>query len=919
MNYNDRSYTNLRGLNLTAKNGCVRFVTPTTTPTTTGDERILYCNGSDQLIFDDGASATALGSSGVVSSFGLNDAYDDGTSITVDGGAVTLNGSHATNVLLDLNYSGVGTGNMIDIQNGSSGSQGYDIIGTDDTWSITSPGVIVATGLTMLDSEIITLGTGSDATIQWDAAKLDIDAAAINFDGPVTVETGHAFTVSGTASSDYLIVTAGDVLLSEGSIVLTDDDNAASLSVTNDGATTAGAAADTGVVNFVCDTLTTGTLLHLSTTEGTLNGGFYLRCWDETDDQAEFTVGENGAVTIVGKATTDVLTITDGDLVVTQGSITITADDDNAATLSLVNDTATTADVVSFTGSGAFTGDSFMLVSPSGLTTGRAVEVTCAALTTGEALYVTTDAITSGKGIYVTNAGEAITSGELLTVLNNESGDIATITGNVVSFTSAIEEDTGILTANYDLALFSRTDKQSHASQYDAQGSVVKIAKTQNKAAGTIVDAVIGLEIVSTATGSALILGDSVSVTSVGVNERSLNVVNAVTGKDAVLITASGAITNGLAALHVTATGNLAAGGAALMLDTNTGTPTVTSRLMELASAKDMVGIYSNVDGKTHDVYYFEGGGDIATTKAMMNLNLSGDPADDTVAVLKVQNTGTTTHESKGIYVVGGDITGLMIDTDSVYSAANDSGAITLFSDAAGDLPVFMNFYHSDAAPAAGEFCGKIFFYGSDDVPGKELYASIEVEMEDVATGAPDGILWIKGDLAGSNTNSAGFTGNTVMLGAAAATLTTAGSWNLTISTALTAANEPRIVLIDGDAGNITLTAGGATGEIVMASPVVHSSTDSIAAGVEGAISIATSITELATDADQDDYTLADGAEGQIKFIILKTDGGGTAVITPAHMSNNTSISFADADDGCVLLFTNAAWYVVGNNGGAIT
>src|SRR3990167_566350 len=145
--FNGRSYTNYRGINLTADNGCVRFVTPTTTPTATSGERLMYVNSSNQLIFSDGSTDTTLGSAGGVSNFSLNDAYDDGFAITVDGSAVTLNASHATNNAFNVRYVGSGTGNMIDIQNDSSGTDGFDIQGTDNLWSVSSAGALLVASI----------------------------------------------------------------------------------------------------------------------------------------------------------------------------------------------------------------------------------------------------------------------------------------------------------------------------------------------------------------------------------------------------------------------------------------------------------------------------------------------------------------------------------------------------------------------------------------------------------------------------------------------------------------------------------------------------------------------------------------------------------------------------------------------------
>lgn len=58
---NGRQYTGVKGLNLRADNAVIRFETPTTTPSTTSGERVLYVNSSDQLVFNDGTGSTVIG------------------------------------------------------------------------------------------------------------------------------------------------------------------------------------------------------------------------------------------------------------------------------------------------------------------------------------------------------------------------------------------------------------------------------------------------------------------------------------------------------------------------------------------------------------------------------------------------------------------------------------------------------------------------------------------------------------------------------------------------------------------------------------------------------------------------------------------------------------------------------------------
>lgn len=80
-----------------------------------------------------------------------------------------------------------------------------------------------------------------------------------------------------------------------------------------------------------------------------------------------------------------------------------------------------------------------------------------------------------------------------------------------------------------------------------------------------------------------------------------------------------------------------------------------------------------------------------------------------------------------------------------------------------------------------------------------------------------------------------------------------------------------------------------------------------------GAVNVTTGLTKLTTTG-ADALTLADGVDGQMKAIIMIVDGG-DGTLTPTNFGNGTTITFNDAGDSCLLMFTNAKWYVVSNNG----
>ena len=77
-----------------------------------------------------------------------------------------------------------------------------------------------------------------------------------------------------------------------------------------------------------------------------------------------------------------------------------------------------------------------------------------------------------------------------------------------------------------------------------------------------------------------------------------------------------------------------------------------------------------------------------------------------------------------------------------------------------------------------------------------------------------------------------------------------------------------------------------------------------------GAVDLITSTTLIVTTGI-DALTLADGVEGQHKYIVMKTDvNDGT--LTPTNLANGTTITFDDVGDSAHLLFTNSAWHFMG-------
>lgn len=76
-----------------------------------------------------------------------------------------------------------------------------------------------------------------------------------------------------------------------------------------------------------------------------------------------------------------------------------------------------------------------------------------------------------------------------------------------------------------------------------------------------------------------------------------------------------------------------------------------------------------------------------------------------------------------------------------------------------------------------------------------------------------------------------------------------------------------------------------------------------------GAVDVVSYYTAGASDAGGDAWTLADGQKvGQLKKVQLVTDGGGDATLTPTTLSGGDTITFADAGDYALLVWTPDGW-----------
>jgi len=268
------------------------------------------------------------------------------------------------------------------------------------------------------------------------------------------------------------------------------------------------------------DKITTSDMLYLDAGGGAMTGaGRFINCND--DDTEKFGVASDGAVTIAGTASgTDALTITAGDILVTSGLLDMTIGDltladgsvsitdaDNAASLSVTNNTITTADALvdiastSITtgalmrlnantaahdgeilelinaGDATSTGTGLSITMPE-VTTGAAtgILVTMAKLTTtGYGILVRMDAITTGDMLYLDNGGGSMTEGSG-TFINCNDDNVSQFTVQRYGETTIAGKAAGTAALTLDLGDIVLTDTDSTTiTSVNGTGSIVEI------------------------------------------------------------------------------------------------------------------------------------------------------------------------------------------------------------------------------------------------------------------------------------------------------------------------------------------------------------------------------------------------------------------------------------------------------------
>ncbi len=283
------------------------------------------------------------------------------------------------------------------------------------TGTLTSTGAlagasVAATGAVTAASGVIT-GALTVGSIAMDAVVASTPASALSLDGEgaggvtlgttstgnialmrnTTLAASRTLVLAGVGASNIFTMTAGDMVMSDGSLTITDADNASSLVLVNN-TFAAGNLVDisgTGVVTgnmlaITANNLTAGTMIYLASSAAGF-AGKYLQCYDGAAD--DFSVGLYGATIIAGNAEgTAALTVSAGDLKLSAGVIDQDAAADNANVFTRAQ-AVTTKDYFQILCTNAADDEAALYVAHSGTGAVPAVEFTSAG--SAEALLLT--------------------------------------------------------------------------------------------------------------------------------------------------------------------------------------------------------------------------------------------------------------------------------------------------------------------------------------------------------------------------------------------------------------------------------------------------------------------------------------------------------------------------------------------------
>lgn len=640
--------------------GWLELANYTANPADTNANRCGLCFVSNVLKYWNGSSWAAVSSSGGgVSSW--DEVYDLDKTLTIDDTTLTFNLNKAAINGLTMAGTGLATGALLLFSNSGSGN---DVTGTSSTWSVSAAGAAVFTAITGCDTLTAAANLAIDAT---GAGTVTIAGTST---GAVTV--GTTLVVTGSAGSNSITLTGGDVSMGDGSLTITDADNASTVAVTNNTITTANLIAVTSTslttgngFLMTANGLTEGNMVSLVTTAAGMTTGTFFSC---NDGSARFAIKADGATAITtGVNSTKALEITGiqtSENLVTLTSSGVTADD---KAIILINSSGNSA-----------SGSNQIRVAPTGTPVEGSIGIEfVGASKLMQAMCIDGDSV--DNSVVKINGGGALASDKAVLEVSND-GNLAS-GGNLARFTiggtpNAAAIGIEVVGAGKALTALSVDADPTASSVVKINGGgamtdgigVLELTNDGNLATG-------GNILVITMGGTPHTAACALEVTAAK-DAKAVQITTSAATESAVTITGAGAIADNKALLHVVGSGTPAAAGSNLVRFEFTGTATNKPIIAELVgTGKNVSGLYSVTDNTTTHGVSIAGAGDL-NAASMLKVTNTGTPAANTDTVVNFTFGGTATNNPIVCQIDNGTADALPLYVNSNVASATRACAL---------------------------------------------------------------------------------------------------------------------------------------------------------------------------------------------------------------------------------------------------
>ena len=258
-------------------------------------------------------------------------------------GTVSIDGVGASNFTIDT-----GSLSLITTTSGAIILNSAGAITVTNAATMTISGDLTVSGSfsagAMLLDSVIAATTDGSLTLDGDGTGGVIlgggsATGAVSCNEAFNLAASQIMTLAGVEGSNIFVMTLGDAVISQGSLAITDNDDAAALVIVNNTITTGSlvtltsstsnsgsmlnitntdAAVSGNIVSVVADGVTSGTMLYLETSDAAM-AGLYINCYDGA--ATDFSVGVDGRIVIAGDAAVDAVTVTAGHVQITLGDI----------------------------------------------------------------------------------------------------------------------------------------------------------------------------------------------------------------------------------------------------------------------------------------------------------------------------------------------------------------------------------------------------------------------------------------------------------------------------------------------------------------------------------------------------------------------------------------------------------------------